>query len=60
MSASPAQHSTDVRTVVGVGSVDGVILGRSICTSIDGDGAAIGDDDRLDDDILLLVLNFDA
>lgn len=59
--SSSSQHSSDICSgCVIVDSVDGAMLGRSICTSIDGDGAAIGDDDRLDDDILLLVLNLDG
>ncbi len=66
-----SQHSSeifkgwdDVVVIVVDGSPDNdcvTMLGKSICISIDGDGAAaIGDDDRLDDDILLLLLNFDV
>lgn len=58
--STPSQCSAAEVGTGCVGSVDGgVMLGKSICISIDGDGAAIGDDDRLDD-ILLLVLNFDV
>lgn len=58
VSSSPKQSSAYIDGVV-VGSLDVVILLKSICISIDGDGAAIGDDERLGDDVLLLVLNFD-
>lgn len=55
-----SQHLSEVFWDAGDDSIDGVMLGNSICISIDGDGAAMGDDDRLDDDILLVVLNFDV